>query len=386
MNWQPWIAPAVLLSVVAFLSRFFGKIIADQRAFADDRDWDVELSGIMFLTKLLISPGIVAVAILIYFKATIFANLTTISLFLSPLDYHSLDLIIVFAVNIYYGAGIMILSRERYNFPKLLPNITEEQHKKRVPAIINFNAVLLEPLAALIIFIFGIEIMTGSILWIAAFSIEIFLSLIFFALGSSLMQYSFPKVNIVFTGRKAPLRNVMLLKMNKDNIKVRNGDDVSIIERKEVLRVDVPVNGPTIFDTRPIIPFTAWIPILLALFLIWDHRLILAIIVGIVLPMFLQLVATWLLGISPEQIGIAKISISNPKQRPSTPAIILFIAFSLALIVSIISAWTHHGTIFFYFGVVPLMIIWMVLGIYFPLLSKGSGKTENKQASEAGAA
>jgi hypothetical protein len=50
MNWQPWIAPTILISVVAFLSRFFGKIIADQRPFSDDRVWDIELSGIFFPT------------------------------------------------------------------------------------------------------------------------------------------------------------------------------------------------------------------------------------------------------------------------------------------------------------------------------------------------
>lgn len=49
---------AILLAVVAFLVRFFGKIISNEKPFSDDRKWEAEISGIVFLIAFVIYPAI----------------------------------------------------------------------------------------------------------------------------------------------------------------------------------------------------------------------------------------------------------------------------------------------------------------------------------------
>lgn len=46
------IPPAIAITVIAYLARFFGKVIEDQNPFSDDRKWAIELSGTMFMVNM----------------------------------------------------------------------------------------------------------------------------------------------------------------------------------------------------------------------------------------------------------------------------------------------------------------------------------------------
>lgn len=55
-NLVAFIPAAVIISIIVFLVRFFGKVIADQVPFADDRKWLEEIGGVKFFTGYILSP------------------------------------------------------------------------------------------------------------------------------------------------------------------------------------------------------------------------------------------------------------------------------------------------------------------------------------------
>jgi hypothetical protein len=57
------ITPAIIISLTVFLVHFFGKIIADAKPFADDRNWEIQLSGISFFINIIVIPSVIGFAI-----------------------------------------------------------------------------------------------------------------------------------------------------------------------------------------------------------------------------------------------------------------------------------------------------------------------------------
>lgn len=373
MNWQnlqPWLAPAVILSAAAFLSRFFGKVITDQKAFSDNRDWDVEFFGIWFLADFLFPPAVIAIALLSYFKGVILENLNAIAAVFFPLTYHWVDLAVVFLIILYCAIAGSIIARERYNVSRIMPNISEATNNKRFIRIINMNAALLQFFVVLLVLVFGIEVIAGNIFWITAFSIELFSALLLIALNYSLMKHSFPKINVFYISKKIPSRNVMLLKMNEDTLKIRKGEKTVIIERSDLLRIEILDSAQEKQFERSIIPFATWIPFLLSVFLLWNHEIFPAILMGIVFPTLLYSIGAWLFGVSPAEKEKLKLSLTGEIQKFialfSMPIIIASIIACAALIMVIIGAWEHYGSLLFYGGILPTFVSSALWQIYYP--------------------
>ena len=51
------LSPAILLGVLAYLTNFFGKAISDQKAFSDDRGWEIQLQGVFFFVLTIVPSG-----------------------------------------------------------------------------------------------------------------------------------------------------------------------------------------------------------------------------------------------------------------------------------------------------------------------------------------
>ena len=284
MNWQsisPWIAPAVALSVVAYFTRLFGKVIADQKAFADNRDWEIELSGIMFLADFLLVPGIIAIGTLLHFKDSIMGGLAQIPIYISPVTYHWIDFIIIFLIGSYGTAAADILNRGKYDLPSINPEAEKNAVEKIFNRVTNINAVFLQMFSMIVISIFTLEIFSGNIFWISIFSVQVFLVLIIIALNYSLMRHFVPRVDIYFKEKTEPFRGVLLIKVNADNIKIRVSGKTSVLSKDEILRWEVLDEDQKKTKSPFMVPFIAWFPWLLALYLFWQNKFLLGILAAV---------------------------------------------------------------------------------------------------------
>ncbi len=298
MTWQnlaQWAAPAIILSVAAYFIRFFGKAISDQTPYADNRDWEIELSGVFFFVEFLFPPIIIASAILLYFKDPVMAWFGQISGAFAPLTYHWVNLVVVFVIWTYYASASRVLTKWKYKIPDGHREPAESDRRKKTFSLVaNTNAVLLQPSAMLLFFIFGVEISSGSMLWTTIFAVQLFTALIGLALNYSLMRTRFPIINIHFSNGKPSLQNTILLKANPDTFRVRDDERVLIIDKSVVSEIEFVDAEQKSNENRPILPFTLWIPWLLALYSFWKNNLDLGIIAGIVIPLISVIVALML--------------------------------------------------------------------------------------------
>lgn len=307
MNWQTlesFITPAIILTVLAYFVRLFGKAIADQVPYADDRDWQIEVNGLWFFVDFLLPPGIIAVAALLYFRGVIFAFLDAMSAQFDPITYHWVNLVIIFITLLYYAIASSILSEGKYKLTALVPqtvwggsDLPEKRRKNIFDRIANIDAVILQPTAMVLIFIGGIEVLSGSVLWMTVFAVQIFTALIGLALNYSLMKYHFPRANVHFVSKRSSFSDVILLKVNKDNIRVRDGDRVRVINKDLVSELEIIDANQKPDVIRPMASVTTWIPWLLMVYSFWKHHWIIGLLVGFIAPFILAAIGAWLLKI-----------------------------------------------------------------------------------------
>lgn len=226
------VPPAIVLSVLAYFVKFFGKIIEDQNPFSDDRNWSVEISGVFFMLNLIIS-GLIGV-----FVAT---NCRW------GVDNWWIHLITLLIISSLGGALYMnntYLASELFSIGK--KNIDKLEKKslgvtKFFSDVGNYIGVGILPI---ILFFFGtLEYLSKNIYFIIFYFCNIFFIFILLALNFSLkkiLRQGITPVNVYFTdNQRDPLINVNILKMNPDNIRIREGDRVIFLNKNEVLKTEM---------------------------------------------------------------------------------------------------------------------------------------------------
>ena len=227
--WIKLLSSAAILSALAYLIGFFGNVIADQKPYLDDRRWGTELFGVFFFVNNVAFPGIIGGAIAIY-AGGLGTNVWV------QLSYF---LLICVCGGVFLGESIA-LTRKVYNLEFLFANPKQEELGQFM------NSFFLDASKYIPVwlpsFIFGYiltrEYATQSTAWLLIFAIEVFLSLMFQAIVYSLIGVKeLPKVDVFITGGKSVIRNATLIKYNDSNVRLRLGDEVTILERSRILKI-----------------------------------------------------------------------------------------------------------------------------------------------------
>ena len=226
--------PAIIISVVAYLVHFFGKIIADQWPYADDREWYAEISGIYFLLGTVIFSGILGVLLALWwgglgtghwwrFIIVILCGswLWTIGCLLADKVYGLRNPLICFWLD--------LLAKDE-------KDATAETIRD---GILKFNRwVPIWLFSIIFAYILTLEYRAGSWGWLLIIGIEIFISLIFMALNYSLMRIHLPQVDIFFANGDDPIRDATLIKVSDDDVRVKKEGQIIIISRSQVKQID----------------------------------------------------------------------------------------------------------------------------------------------------
>lgn len=240
-NWQNFIALipiAVVLSIIVFLVRFFGKAIADQAPFADNRTWLEEISGVRFFTFHILSPLVWVFLIysggikfwlfskenLVLFIVSIICTLASFVISKKALDFFS---------NEDFDDGDMI------SFFKKAFNLKKD---------IKFNAgdwfIILKYLSSLISFGILIALLYfyiwGAYYYIFIGVIYLFSYFTFFAILQSLSRRNILLADIKFiSDNYVDIKRCRILKINDDSIRIKTNEGVSIISKSLIFKIDV---------------------------------------------------------------------------------------------------------------------------------------------------
>ena len=233
-NLSQFIPPAIILSVVVFLIHFFGKIISDSKPFADNRRWDIELSGIMFFVNHVVFCGILGWAIAMRFN----------------LFGHWINLIIVLVISAWLLLSSFLLTESNYQvqvpFLKLLQIISGMKNEgwknflEKLKKIDRFTPLWV--CSIIFMYILVSEYKHGNLLWFSVLIVQIFISYIILALNYSQRTYRPLLVNIYLIGEIEPLKDVLLLKANDDNLRLRQNNKVIILNKSRVEKTEISIN------------------------------------------------------------------------------------------------------------------------------------------------
>lgn len=229
---------AVILSVVYFLIKFFGKAYADQVPFADDRSWHEELFGISFFSGQVLSPAISV--LLLFSKGWKFWQFLKEDWLLLGISF------LVFISSIIIGnKSKKFFNDDNFfegNYFSSLKKISDLKNKK----IDDSDKTVL--LRVLFFPFVTILIMWGVLLlysWTAYYHLVSAVIILFFylttlALMLSLMKRHILKANIYFINtQERIIKQCRVIKVNNDNIKIKTNDGkFVIINKASVLKME----------------------------------------------------------------------------------------------------------------------------------------------------
>lgn len=230
------IPPALAVSFIIYLSIFFGKIINDQKPFVDNRKWDTELSGLNFSLNL-------------FWFALLSYGLATLSNFWAP--SHFGDLVVLSVVGAMLFVANKSKSEEIYQirFPNPLPFADKDTDEFFESFANGFNKYApLSLLSIILLYILIVVFVQGNFWWFSIVSVQVFLNFIFLAVNYSLRNTKLQKISIYFTDNKRrTLKDVLLIKVNEDNVRIRANDKIFLVNKSEILKIEIPVDEKFLF-------------------------------------------------------------------------------------------------------------------------------------------
>ncbi len=226
------IPPVILVSALVYLIRFFGRVISDQKYYADDRDWDSEAAGIFFF--LVIIFGVV-LGLGAAFK---FGDLGI---------GHLVKYIVIVLLDIWLFFTFLFTTEKFYKIRKkgireYIQAITlgEIKIKEISDTFLKINQKITFWVFPIIFtYSAAIEIKSESLLWTILNISQILFGFVLLAINYSMSKTRLPQIDIFFTNSRKPVRNVTLLKFNKDNIRTKQGEKVVIFNRNIVERIEI---------------------------------------------------------------------------------------------------------------------------------------------------
>lgn len=226
------IPPAIALSVLAYFVSFFGKVIADQQPFADDRKWYTQIAGGMFVLNVIFG-SIIGVFI---------AN--ALPLRIESWIGHAISLLVLSFIS---TALYFHNARESSRLFNYRTKINEEFDKKLegIPSLhAKFGKYALPSLVPVVVSYFiALEYFTGN-----EYMLLITAIVAFYIFFWSAFQYSLRKlndiapINIYFNNKDFdPILGAQVLKYNDDNIRIRTEDKILILNKSEVFKIEMKI-------------------------------------------------------------------------------------------------------------------------------------------------
>ena len=235
VNLSSLVTPAILVALIGYLTRFFGKAINDQAPFSDDETWSAELKGIIYIVE--VSFGLLGV----YFAtskpwASWWMHIVT-----------GIILLLIFTL-LYFSNKY--LSVKYFDIGKKDLNKLEESTNGFIKFFADSHQYINVSLISLVLFYFiTLEYLSKNLYFILFFFPVVFWIFLNLAFNSSIKLSEKNKrvpVDILFKdSTRTTLKQVIVLKYNKDNIRVRTDEKIIFLNKSEVFSVEmiIPENS-----------------------------------------------------------------------------------------------------------------------------------------------
>lgn len=226
LNLQNFITPAIIIAIIAYFIKFFGRIISDQKPFSDDRGWEIELNGFYFVLNLFFI-GSFGIALSFLFPIKINSNIG-----------HFIILILVLILGTIPLLTGLAMMKKNYKISSSKLDRLLDNFKLNNKAIIILSAISSLIITPALFYLIALELINFNVLWFTIISSEKILILILLALNYSLSKYKPMMADIYFTNGNEPLINMEILKINSDNIRLRKDNKIIILSKHLVSKIE----------------------------------------------------------------------------------------------------------------------------------------------------
>lgn len=257
-------SPVIILGVLAYLTNFFGKAISDQKPFADDRSWEIQLQGVVFFVLTIIPSGFVG--FLISSKLGTLGLPFSVRVFLVLMLLVWVTLVSQYFSQKLYGISPAIKPEQKAAFKeKLRDTFKKHGHSEDVADDVEgvFATIWRKIESSYTNRKVNIFLVATFYMWMVIAEIQVYIvnefsstelarliflaSLVFMgfftlAYNKSLRMYKKLLVVDIYPTDGDPIRNASLLKVNDTNVRFMDGKDKLVImsrdriERIEALR------------------------------------------------------------------------------------------------------------------------------------------------------
>jgi len=225
-EWINILSSAAIIAGLVYLVRFLGSSMADHKPYSDDREWDINLFGVTFLIHWLLPWSVIGFALARYFPLsldTIFLRLTVfvlLSMLLSAL---------LIMTNALGEKFYRLKSKPLKPFNAFT---VKTLHKKAIqlnPYLPSFILI------TLFSYVLTNYYYTNHPVWLVITSVEMFSCIWLLAIRISYQMLKKERSNITLHLKDGViLENVILLKLNPTNIRIRDCNTVKIINMEYV--------------------------------------------------------------------------------------------------------------------------------------------------------
>lgn len=241
LDWQKiidLIPFAVIISIIVFLVRFFGKVISDQVPFADNRTWHEDLSGISFFSHQILSP--VILILIAYSRGCrfwLFPKEDWLLLVVGFLAFISLNIVL--------KKTLSFLKDNDFDEGNLFSCLTNffsyNDEKKGNGDKMIFYKYLVFPIISLCMMVIALFLyFWGQYYHLVGVLLYLFLHLTAFALLSSLIRRNIMLADIRFINKSQnTIKNCRVLKVNDDNVKIYKDKKVIILNKVLILSIEL---------------------------------------------------------------------------------------------------------------------------------------------------
>lgn len=240
-DWQNFVALipiTVVVSIVVFLIRFFGRVVADLTPFADDRRWLEDLTGIRFFTTYILSP--IVWIFLFSSNGLRFWLFSKENFWLLIISF--VNIIVLWVIS---KKALDFFSDENFDEGNILTFAKKVTNFKNNTPLNNGDwLIILKYLFLYLVSLFILVILWYFYKWHAYYHVFIGIMYLFshftlFAVLLSLSRRNILLANIKFIDSNLPdIKSCRILKVNNDNVRIKTDDGVSVINKSLIFRID----------------------------------------------------------------------------------------------------------------------------------------------------
>ncbi len=241
------IPPAIILGIIWYFIKLFGKMIDDYNPYSDDRAYSSELNGLTYFISNIIYPLLfVFFTYMIIDSSQIIEKLPLWSLVWIPP-------IVVYLIYLMYSVKIRFVSikffdrKDSLEFWDFIFGILDFLIKDwgKNSKKILFKPVKRDKLWVYLIFLMGlINYFSSNLISIGITGLFMFLTLLLIPSNYSMKKYGLMNANIIMKNKKDNIDDCQIIRVNKNSVRAKKDNKIHIINRSEILKIEVlPKSG-----------------------------------------------------------------------------------------------------------------------------------------------